>query len=95
MPDEKFDGSLEDFDDSVFLNADHFRLFRYNDEERKVDKATITDFPTVMREAFNQMDQGFRVSVYVVSKSGRYQLMVPDRWEHYAKLYNEQQRKKN
>jgi hypothetical protein len=93
MADEKFDGSLEDFDDSVFLNADHFRLHRFNDEGVH-DKARVSDFPTVMREALIQRKLGYRVVVYAVAKSGRHQAMVPERWEHYAKLYNERQEKK-
>lgn len=84
---EKFDGTLEEFDDSVFLNATHFRLHRFH-PNGKVDRARIDDFPTAMREAINQINQGFRVLVYAVSASGRHQAMVRERWEHFAKLYN-------
>lgn len=87
-----FNVSLEQWDDSVFLNADHFRLHRFH-PNGYVDRARVTEFPTAMREALIQIGHGFRVLVYAVTKSGRYQAMVPERWEHYAKLYNNRNKK--
>jgi hypothetical protein len=85
-PDANFTGTLEDWDDRVFLHATSFRVWRFTPEGK--DSADFPDFVPAIRAAIDEMHKGCAVLVYAVAESGRHQALVPTRWEHYAKLYN-------
>jgi hypothetical protein len=88
-PDANFTGTLEDWDDRVFLHAESFRVWRFTPKGR--DSAEFPDFVQAIRAALGAMKEGMAVLVYAVAETGRHQALVPTRWEHYATLYNAQQ----
>lgn len=85
-PDEDFTGLLEDWDDRVFMHADHFRLHRFHGNGEH-DRAETPDFAHAMVMAVDALKEHKRVIVYAITATGRYQALVPKRWGHYATLW--------
>lgn len=90
-PDANFTGTLEEWDDRVFLHAVKFRVHRFSTGGNA--STEVDDFAQAMRLAIDTLRAGMRVIVYAVTESGRHQALDKKRWEHYAKLYNNQGRK--
>lgn len=85
-PDEDFTGMLEEWDDRVFIHADHFRLHRFHGNGEH-DRAETKDFAQAMVMAVDALKEGKRVLVYAITTTGRYQALQPQRWGHFAKLW--------
>lgn len=87
-PDEDFTGLVEDWDDRVFRHAEHFRVHRFSGRGGQ-DRVQTTEFPIAMRAAIDALRAGYRVLVYAVTATGRYQALEQRRWNHYATIYLE------
>lgn len=92
-PDADFTGLLEDWDDRVFTYADHFRAHRFHGNG-KHDTLVTKDFAQAMVAADQAIRARQRVIVYAITSTGRYQALVPSRWDHYAKLWLEKKNAK-
>lgn len=91
-PDDNFTGLLEQWDDRVFTHADHFRLHKFFGNGQH-ERFTTKDFAQAMVAAADALKvPNQRVIVYAVTATGRYQALVPSRWNHYAKLWLEARR---
>jgi hypothetical protein len=77
--------TLDEWEDSVFLDADHFHLIRFHDDNSR-DRAQVKTFAQAMRAARDELDAGRRVLVYAVAASGRFFCVAPKRWDHFAAL---------
>ena len=93
-PKHNYQGTLEEWDDSVFENAAVFRVHRFTHENKRSDLET-TSFQMAMVAADNAIKAGYRsVLVYAVDTSGRYFAIPKDRWNHYAALWLKRKKKK-
>lgn len=89
-PDHNFTGLVEDWDDRVFNNADHFRVHRFHGNGAH-DTFEHESYAVAMVAAVDAMKAGARVIIYAITDTGRYQALVPKRWVHYSKLWMERQ----
>lgn len=84
MPVAKTSG-LDEWEDSVFAQADHFRLIRFHDDNSQ-DRAEVKTLAQAMRLARDELNADRRVLVYAVAASGRFFCVAPGRWDHFAEV---------
>lgn len=81
-----FTGSLEDWEDRVFLDATQFRLHRYFGK-RGHDEAGFTNFAECVSIA-RALASVYRVLIYAVTPAGRSFAVERKRWDHFLTLWN-------
>lgn len=89
VPDQNdMTGNLEDWEDRVFQNTDHFRVHRYYGRGAS-DQFETKDFGQAMVAADEVLktSPSHRVIVYSVTAAGRYFAIPQKRWNHYAELW--------
>jgi hypothetical protein len=80
-----FSGSLEDWEDRVFINAEHFTVCRKVEGKGGVETKRFARFEQAQGEAGDDP----RALVYVVTASGRSVCLIRARWDHYRKLWSQ------
>lgn len=85
--DSDFTGNLEDWEDRVFQNADHFRVHKFFGRGGH-DQIETTDFGEAMRLVVEVgKTPGHRAMVYVVTVSGRSCVIPKERYAHCAEMW--------
>ena len=79
--------NLEDYEDSVFKQAVHFRLQRYATSSMQHDRMIVHEFPEALKIAREEIEKGCRVLIYAVTKLGQFIILTPNRWDDYSKLW--------
>lgn len=81
--------TLTEWDERVFVNADHFRLTRYTGDGHQMRQdGNAADWPHALAMAITEQRAGNRVIVYAVSASGRSVVCQPERWLELSNLYD-------
>lgn len=86
LPEHRFgrDVTLEQWEEQVFANADHFTVFRRLGRFRR-DVHTVKTFP----EATKAAGDDETALVYAVCLSGRSCCLVRSRWPRYQEIWQE------
>jgi hypothetical protein len=85
-PEHRFgrDVTLEQWEEQVFANANHFTIFRRLGRFNH-DTKTVATFPEAINEA-----KGDRTAlVYAVTLTGRSVCLIRARWPRYLEIWNE------
>lgn len=75
-----FVGTLEEWEERVFLRASHFRLHRISFDNTKRDTNETENFEEAMHLALASLEERYRVMVYALTESGRYFCIPQERW---------------
>lgn len=85
---------LGGWDERVFLNAEHFRIFRYKivNGQNKRDDCEVMVWPQALALAIKQQREGYQVVIYAVTATGRTAICQPSRWLELSNLYDVSQK---